>query len=520
MSYESPAYAGTATQLTGGGDTVAATAVDQWAAELGMTGLRINYNGVGSRAGLTQFGSDLTDFAVTDVPFDTPPARPFAYVPMVGDAVDLAYTVTAGGRRLTDLRLSEPALAGIFTGTITRWNDPAIAADNPGVALPGEVIRPVIRSDANGTTLAFTSWLAARRPAAWADYCGRAGQTTPCGPTSLYPYAGGDFTALAGAQNSAGFARETEGAIAYVDHHTARAIGNRVARIGNAAGIPTAPAATSIAIGLTRAGVATDGTADLQPVYANPDPRAYPLAYYHSLVVPTATSARFPAAAGGALTRFGGFAICAGQEQVDQLGYAPLPINLTRAAIDRLGRVPGADPAALQLSTCANPTFRPDGTTILDTAPYPPSPDLTELITTTVEAGTLTVSVETGDVVLPAPVLTADGEALTTSGDIRTVTVTDTRAGNPGWNVSGQITDFTDGAAHTIPAERLAWTPAVVDHLPFQHVTAGPGAVLGRPATLGSGDNGTARLGAHIVLNAPTETLPGTYSALLTFTAI
>lgn len=522
LSIGSPALAGTATVTTGSGDTGAADAVDQWAAELRQTGLTVNYAAVGSRAGLSQFDSDLTDFAVTDVPFDFPTTRPHTYVPAVGDSVDLAFNLTAGGQRLTDLRLSEPVIAKIFTGVITMWNDPAVAADNPGVTLPAEPVRPVIRSDGNGTTLAFTSWLAARQPDLWNDYCARAGAGTSCGPTILYPYAGGNFTALAGSPNVTGHVAQagSEGAIAYVDHHFPLAARLPVVKIRNVAGFFTAPTPTSIAIGLTRAGIAADGAPDLRPIQANPDPRAYPLAYYHYLIVPTATSARFTTNAGIGLSRLAEYLICEGQQRSGLLGYAPLPLNLTNRAIEQIRRIPGADTSGWSISTCANPTFRPDGTTILDTAPYPAGQDPTEIITTTVEPGTLTVSVEAGEVVLPSPILTPDGESLVTSGDIRTVTVTDTRAGAPGWNVSGQITDFTDGQSHSIPAARLTWTPTVLSQLPSQHVTAGPAAALGQAATLGSGDVGTARLGAHLLLNVPTETLPGTYSARLTFTAI
>ncbi|WP_436527482.1 substrate-binding domain-containing protein [Actinoplanes sp. HUAS TT8] len=509
MTTGTPAFAGTSTRITGAGDTGSANAVDWWSAQR-PGGMVINYDGVGSTAGLNHFANGLVDFAVTDLPYDTPPASAFTYAPLVGDAVDFAYRLTADGRRVTDLRLSEPVLAGIFTGTITRWNDPAIAADNPGVTLPGTAVRPVVRADANGTTLAFTSWLATRRPAQWAEYCGS------CGATALYPVNGGNFVGLAGALNTAGFVENSEGSIAYVPHPYALSTRNTVAEIRNVAGFWTRPTATSITIGLTRAG----RTPDLTPAFANPDPRAYPVPFYHYLVVPTATTARFTADAGLGVTRFAGYAICAGQQQVDLLGYAPIPLNLTTDAMEQLRRVPGADTSVLQVTGCANPTFRADGTTILDTAPYPTAPDPTEIITTTVEPGTLTVSVETGDVVLPSPVLSPDGETLVTSGDIRTVTVADTRAGSPGWNVSGQITDFTDGASHSIPAGRLTWTPAVLDAGPAQHVTAGPPVTLDRAATLGSGDVGTARLGAHLVLNAPTSTLPGTYSAVLTFTAI
>ena len=164
-----------------------------------------------------------------------------------------------------------------------------------------------------------------------------------------------------------------------------------------------------------------------------------------------------------------------------------------------------------------------------------------ENITTTVQAGALVISVaDHSDVVLPSPVLTADASMLTTAGAIHPVTVSDTRAGNPGWNVSGQVTDFSDGASHSINGANLGWTPKVDGKAAAQTITPGsvvnpaaalaPGASV--PAGVGlaagrtlataaaGGSNGTAYLSADIALNVPTSTRAGTYSATLTLTAI
>ncbi|MEV4993015.1 Ig-like domain-containing protein [Streptomyces niveus] len=158
-----------------------------------------------------------------------------------------------------------------------------------------------------------------------------------------------------------------------------------------------------------------------------------------------------------------------------------------------------------------------------------------EDITTTVEAGALVISVADPHVTLPSPVLDADGELLTTAGEISPVTLTDTRAGNPGWTVSGQVTDFSDGAAHAINGQNLGWAPNVIDHVSGQNVTAGdqvgpaagvaPGdagtAGLKSSHTLGKGTGlGTSHLGADLSLNVPTSTVAGTYTAKLTLTAI
>lgn len=163
-----------------------------------------------------------------------------------------------------------------------------------------------------------------------------------------------------------------------------------------------------------------------------------------------------------------------------------------------------------------------------------------ENITTEVLAGELLISVENQNVVLPSPELTPDATKLTTSGSLNPITVTDTRAGNPGWSVSGQVSDFADGASHAINGANLGWSPVVVDKLDAQDITAGPivdpadalepgaaapsGIGLSASRTLAtaatSGGNGTAHLSADVALNVPTSTVAGTYTAVLTLTAI
>ncbi|GLZ38302.1 hypothetical protein Acsp05_19260 [Actinokineospora sp. NBRC 105648] len=160
-------------------------------------------------------------------------------------------------------------------------------------------------------------------------------------------------------------------------------------------------------------------------------------------------------------------------------------------------------------------------------------------ITTTVVPGALTISVADQDVVLPPPVLAPDGSLRSTAGSLNPITVTDTRAGNPGWNASGQVTDFA-GGADLINGANLGWAPRIVEQSPVQAITAGPrvdpadaiGLTDVAPAGRGLRDsrtmatalalagNGTARLSADIALKVPTSAPAGTYTARLTLTVI
>ncbi|WP_436523350.1 Ig-like domain-containing protein [Actinoplanes sp. HUAS TT8] len=164
-----------------------------------------------------------------------------------------------------------------------------------------------------------------------------------------------------------------------------------------------------------------------------------------------------------------------------------------------------------------------------------------QTISTTVESGALTISVaNNAPVVLPAPALTSDASKLTTAGSINPLTVTDTRAGNFGWNVSGQVSDFSDGASHAINGANLGWSPKLVDKSASQTITPGskvdPANAIAPQATAPNGLGlasartlalagagagvGTAHVTADVSLQVPTTTVAGTYTATLTITAI
>lgn len=148
-------------------------------------------------------------------------------------------------------------------------------------------------------------------------------------------------------------------------------------------------------------------------------------------------------------------------------------------------------------------------------------------------AGALVISVDPDDrtVLMPDFELAADGASWHTSGGLRPVTVTDTRAGAPGWTASGQVSDFASTAGD-IAGSHLGWSPKVLSQADGQGVTAGSSVAPGFPTgdglsvsqTLGGAASGTgtgtAQLGADLELRVPTTTAPGTYQATITFTAL
>jgi phosphate ABC transporter phosphate-binding protein len=390
-----PSLAATPAPITGAGSTWSYPAIHSWIDNLSGQGLSILYTPSGSTSGLVYFAGGQSDWAASELPYGEPdgantvppPGRGYTYVPDTAGAVTFAYNLTVNGQRLTGLRLSGATIAAIFTGNITEWNDPMIAADNPGVALPATQITPVVRSDGSGATWAFTSWMAATQGSSWDAYCQQVGRS-PCSPTSTYPVlVGSQMLAQAGDPGVATYVAQpsSNGAIGIMESSWAQAEGLPVANVLNAAGYYTAPTAANVGVSLLAAQVDSDPgdplyqTADLSPVYADPDPRAYELSYYSYLVVPTDLSTGMTTDKGYTLGTFGQYALCQGQQQVDALGYAALPINLVEDGFAQLARIPGAQvptTTAAILAGCANPTFSADGTdTLAQTDPFPPACD-------------------------------------------------------------------------------------------------------------------------------------------------
>lgn len=365
--------------LSGSGSTWAQNAVDQWRRDIAeLDGLTVYYAGNGSTAGRRDFIDQVVDFAVTDIPFqtapedgsapETPPSS-FASVPTVGGGLALMYNLEIDGERVTDLRLSGEAVAGIFSGKITRWNDPAIRADNPGVAMPDRAITPVYRADSSATSLQLTSWMADRYPDVWT-----------MGAVSQFPSIAPSFTGQNGSLGVSGFVSQSygEGAITYVENAYAMRTGFPVAKVLNDAGYFVAPTPAAVSIALQDAQIRTDGSLDLAAASRSTDPRAYPLSTASYTVVPTQTTRVFTAEKGRSLARFLTYALCAGQQRVADLGYAALPLPVVQSAAARIADIPGA-PGPVDLNGCANPTFvagdTASDTVLLRTAPMPPAAD-------------------------------------------------------------------------------------------------------------------------------------------------
>jgi phosphate transport system substrate-binding protein len=398
------ASAATYVQLSGEGSTWAGAAIDQWRSDVAGQGVTVNFNPSGSSVGRKSFAKELTSFAVSEIPYDGDtadpqdtdrPFDPYGMLPIVAGGTAFMYNLPVNGSRFDNLQLTQGAIAGIFAGTITRWNDPAIAASNPGVNLPDNQITVVVRSDGSGATAQFTLWMMRQFPDQYAALCARSG-CDPAHATSYYPTQGmSNFTAQSGSNGVTTYSLGTEYTIAYDEYAYPLQKSFPVAKVQNAAGFYTIPTAPAVAVALTQAIINTDPTSpnylsqDLSNIYTYGDPRSYPISMYSYLIVPTAERPGFGAPEGATLAYYAYYSLCEGQQKMDQLGYSPLPMNLVLAALDQVRKVPGADAETMasmdavtqgaltgdSSNPCNNPTFRPGDSpavnVLVQTAPFP-----------------------------------------------------------------------------------------------------------------------------------------------------
>lgn len=383
--------------INGAGSTWSANALQQWIRNVWSNyQWKITYSESGSTQGRNSFANGTADFGVSEIPYaiansnegDVRPAREFAYMPIVAGGTAFMYNLQVGGKRVTNLRLSGETIAGIFTGEITRWNDPKIKADNPLLTLPGLPIVPVVRSDGSGATAQFSIWMRQEQTRSWDAYCGKVNRPLingHCGVTSNYPVVpGSGFVSRAGSNGVAGYVAQSHavGAITFVEYSYALNAGFPVAKMLNRAGYYTEPTAANVAVALLRAKINENRsspdylTQNLEDVYTFSDRRVYPLSSYSYIILPTSQDAGFTPDKGLTLADFGAYFLCEGQQQADVLGYSPLPINLVRAGQAQIQKIPGGDPVIKGINDCNNPTFSPDGTNRLaNEAPYPPACD-------------------------------------------------------------------------------------------------------------------------------------------------
>jgi phosphate transport system substrate-binding protein len=216
-----------AVTLNGAGATFPAPLYERYIKEFQSknSGTKINYQAIGSGGGIRQFVAGVVDFGGSDAAMTDDDIRKVGrgviLVPTAGGAVSVVYNAPG----VSNLKLSREALAEIFGGRITKWNDPKIAKDNAGVNLPNADIKTVVRADSSGTTFIFTNALAAMSN----YFSGRVGKgTAPKWTTN--PLKG------RGNPGVAALVKQTQGSIGYVEFAFAKSNNLSMAQVQNRKG--------------------------------------------------------------------------------------------------------------------------------------------------------------------------------------------------------------------------------------------------------------------------------------------
>jgi phosphate transport system substrate-binding protein len=312
------------TGLTGAGATFPNPIYTKWFdAYNKKTGVQINYQSIGSGGGIRQFTQGTVDFGASDGPMNDEQMEAVQgnvlHVPTVLGAVVLTYNLPGLGP--TKLRFDGPTIAQIFQGTITRWNDRAIARLNPGAKLPDSDIIVVHRSDGSGTTYIFTDFLSKVSPE-WQQKVGKA--TSVSWPTGL----GGK-----GNEGVTQQVKQTEGAIGYVELIYALSNNLPYAGVENAAGEFVDASLASVTAAATGAKFGKDTDFRVSITDA-PGKDAYPISSFTWLLVhPDMTNGT----KAKAIRDFLRWMITdEAQQMASGLKYAPLPKEVVALVAARL----------------------------------------------------------------------------------------------------------------------------------------------------------------------------------------
>jgi phosphate transport system substrate-binding protein len=299
--------------LNGSGATFPAPLYMRWASDFKKSNpdITVNYQGVGSGAGVKQFTDGITDFGASDV------AMSDAEIAKISDNV-LMLPATAGTIVLgynipgvpAGLKLSRQAIAGILLGTVKAWNDPLIAKENPDAKLPSTPVTVVTRADGSGTTAAFTAHVAAISPE-FKDTVGSGKQVT--WPVGVSGKGNDGVTALI---------KQTPGAIGYVEYGYAANNKLTMASLQNKSGNYVAPTIESGAATLASVELPSNFRAFItDPEGAND----YPIATFTWLLVKKTYA---DAAKAAAIKAFVSYGLTTGQQAAPELGYITLPASV------------------------------------------------------------------------------------------------------------------------------------------------------------------------------------------------
>jgi phosphate transport system substrate-binding protein len=310
------ASSGGSATISGAGSTFAAPVYQQWASSLSP--LTVNYQAIGSGAGITAVESKTVDFGASDPPLKpadeaaiTKNGSPAVQIPMFLGAITVSYNLPGVQ---TGLKLDGKTIADIYFGKVAKWNDPEIKALNSGASLPSTAITVIHRSDSSGTTAGFTGFLATVDP----EFKSKVGE----GKTVQWPTG----TGAKGNAGVAGAVQQTVGAVGYIEQAYALQHNFTYASVKNKAGSFITPSLAST----SAAGEGVTVPANLGIKIRNPPGAgAYPITSQTFVVVnkDLCKAGQSESVAKG-VVKFLDYGLGQGQSILAQADYAGLPASI------------------------------------------------------------------------------------------------------------------------------------------------------------------------------------------------
>jgi phosphate transport system substrate-binding protein len=314
--------------LTGAGATFPYPIYSKWFSDYaGASGVRINYQSIGSGGGIRQLSEQTVDFGASDSPMSdaemaSAKGGPVIHVPTVLGADVVTYNLSGIA---TGLKLTPQIIADIFSGRVTKWNDTRITSLNPTLSLPNVDILVVHRSDGSGTTYIFTDYLSKAVPA-WNASVGK-------GKEVKWPVGLG----AKGNEGVAGQVKQTPGAIGYIELAYAKQNNLPTAAIRNKSGNFVLPSVQAVTAAAAATAQALPANTDYRlSIVDAPGADSYPISSFTWILL---YQHQRDATKGKKLLDFLDWALTTGESEASSLDYAPLPSDMAAKVKARLATV-------------------------------------------------------------------------------------------------------------------------------------------------------------------------------------